>query len=98
MFTMFGVEQFFQTRSAIFLDRSQLVNLGVGLVAGLAVAQWLGKNLKKFKFDKIQVVCIILILFSQLSQIWAIAPEAFARYYSRGPLPYYVLYLSLIHI
>ena len=95
---MFGIEQFFQTQSAIFLDRSQLVNLSVGLVAALAVAQWLGKNLRKFKFDKIQVVCIILILFSQLSQLWTIAPEAFARYYSRSPMPYYVLYFLVAPI
>ena len=95
---MFGVEQFFQTRSAIFLDRSQIVNLGVGVVAVLAATSWLAGNLHRFKMDKIQIACLALVLFSQVSQFWTIAPKAFAQHYSREPLPYYVLYLLVAPI
>lgn len=93
--TMFGVEQFFQTRNAIFIDRSQLVNLGVGLVAAIAAVTWLSGNIHRFKFDRVQIACLFLILMSQLSQFWTIDPRAFAQYYSRTPLPYYVLYLLI---
>ena len=95
VFTMFGLEQFFQTQSTIFLDRGQLVNMGVGFVTLLAASKWLSSNLQRFKLDRIQVAVLFLVLFSQLSQFWTIAPREFAQYYSRSPLPYYALYLLL---
>ncbi|TWU37651.1 hypothetical protein Q31b_44390 [Novipirellula aureliae] len=95
---MFGVEQFFQTRSAIFLDRSSLVNLGVGIVTAFAAFCWLSRNEFRFNLDKTQAAAILLILFSQASRFWTIAPEEFAQYYGRAPLPYYVLYLLVAPI
>lgn len=95
---MFGVEQFFQTRDAIFVDRSNIVNLGVGAVAMFAACCWLARNLNRFKLDKVHIAALALILFSQASQFWTIAPSAFSTYYARTPLPYYVLYLLIAPI
>ena len=98
IFTMFGMEQFFQTRSVIFLDRSYLVNLGVGVVAAMAAGIWLLHRSGRFKLDKVQIACLMMILLSQLSQFWTIAPDAFQQYYARSPWPYYILYLVIAPI
>ena len=98
IFIMFGLEQFFQTQAAIFIDRSRIVNMGVGLVSAMAAIAWLSKNGYQYKLDKIQIVALLLILYSQLSQFWTISPQKFNQYYGRAPLPYYALYLFIAPI
>lgn len=90
---MFGVEQFLQTQSAVFIDRSSLVNLGIGSVCGFAVLCSFVQTKYQYKMNSVLIASVLLILLSQASQFWTIAPKAFAQYYSRTPLPYYVLYL-----
>ena len=89
---MFGLEQFLQTRSVFFLNRSNIVNIGVGGVVGLASVRWFLKNQRKFSIESVQIASILLIVFSFASQFWTLAPKEFNQYYGKA-IPYFALYL-----
>ena len=85
---MFGLEQFLQTRAAIFVTRSSIINIGVGTAILIAAANWFSKNAKRFVLDPIHLATLALIGFAFLSQFWTLSPGSYQKYFR----------LSLIHI
>jgi len=91
---MFGLEQFLQTRAAIFVTRSAIINIGVGTAILIAAANWFSRNAKRLVFDPIHLATLALIGFAFLSQFWTLAPESYQRYF-RSAIPYYVVFFIL---
>ena len=91
---MFGLEQFLQTRAAIFVTRSSIINIGVGTAILIAAANWFSKNAKRFVLDPIHLATLALIGFAFLSQNWTVAPESYQRYF-QSAIPYFVVFFIL---
>jgi len=94
MLTMFGLEQFFQSKSAIFVANSALVNYAVGfvgLIAGVSVI--LRHNLTLHLFES-QKFAIALYGLAFLSQFWTLSPRSFENTYWDA-IPYLVLFLII---
>ena len=91
---MFGLEQFLQTRAAIFVQRSSIINIGIGTAILFAAANWFSKNTKKIVLEPVHVATLALIAFAFLSQIWTSSPGSYRRYF-QGAIPYFVVFFVL---
>jgi hypothetical protein len=94
LLVMFGFEQFLQTRSVLFINRGSLVNIGVGLTVAVAAGISVLRNLPRLSLDRMQLLCVLLIGYAYLSQIWTLSPSAFERYLG-SDMPYFAVFLLL---
>ncbi|MCO8123448.1 O-antigen ligase family protein [Stieleria sp. TO1_6] len=94
MMVMFGLEQFLQAKSATFVERGNLVNVGVAFVALVATCRMLLSNLGLLKWTHLQTLVILLFGYAFLSSLWTVAPREFEEYF-QSQWPYFALYFGL---
>ena len=93
---MFGLEQFLQTRDAIFVTRSWISNVGIGAVVLFAAMPVILKKFNKLSVDRIHLAVLVLFAFAFLSQLWTLSPETFFR--TKKAIPYFILFFGLAPI
>lgn len=94
---MFGLEQFLQTRDAVFVERSNIVNIGIGLLGLVAATGFLFQNFDKLATVNIQIAVIALYAFGWMSQLWTSMPDTAWSFYTSA-LPYQILFFLLAPI
>ncbi|PNY36408.1 hypothetical protein C2E31_13320 [Rhodopirellula baltica] len=94
MIVMFGLEQLLQSQSPLFIQRGNLVNVGVGLVSLFAASRILLSDFNAAKPTPMQVLTLLIYGLALLSGLWTLSPEAFrGRFFSQWP--YFVLYFAV---
>lgn len=94
MMVMFGLEQLLQAKSAAFVHRPELVNIGVAFVALAAACKMLFSNVGLLKWTNLQTLTLSLFGYAFLSSLWTIAPREFENYF-QSQWPYFALYFGL---
>ena len=93
--SLFGIEQFLQTRSEFFISNGQSVNLSVAVVVGIATVFAVSRNSSLLTRPNIvHVLSILLFGYAFFSYLWTPSQDAFRGRWLKS-LPYLVLFFVL---
>ncbi len=91
---MYGIEQFFQAKSAFFVQRGSWVNIAAALIVAVAfVSQWHKKNMK-INTSKTFWLYLAIFVYAFLSFFWSkIHPIAFQEW--KDAIPYLIVFTGI---